>query len=251
MGLPSIFALGRGCLSSYAFAGGRFPTRYAAWYGRATRRARLTLSGTFFWLTAGTLVAVGILLSAFLAASQRSILESADELRIAAAERVELAVASDLGVARKAVQNFEPETRLGVIKVDDPTALEKALFASLVDAPTLSEVAFTRAAAAGYDDRGDLIVGPEDRWELGVYRTATPARVVTRRTQLVSGAWTARVRERAAGEPVTSGLIRDGGPAEDPTGTATFEVAAAKEHSGRPLWSDLHWCRDLQVRDCL
>ena len=139
------------------------------------------------------------------------------------------------------MESFEQQARLGVIDVDDAPALERALFASLIDGPTLSEVAFTRASAAGYDGRGDLIVGPDDRWELGVYRTGTPARVVTRRTERVSGAWIARVRERVAGEPFTSGVVRDDGAAEDPTRTATFEVAAAREQSGRPLWSDLHW----------
>ncbi len=200
-----------------------------------------TLSGMFFWLTAGTLVAVGILLSAFLTASRRSILDSADELRRAAAERVEVAVAGDLGVARRAVENFDQEARLGVIDIDDPTALERALFASLVEGPTLSEIAFTRASAAGYDDHGDLIVEPNGRWELGVYRTATPARVVTRRTERAAGGWVASVRDRAAGDPWARGTMRDDGPTEDPTGRATFQVAAARAQAGRPLWSDLHW----------
>lgn len=205
------------------------------------RTWRPTLSGTFFWLTAGTLVTVAVLLYGFLAASRRSILDAADELRRAAARRVEVAVAKDLGVARGAAQNIVHEARLGVIDVDDTVSVERALFASLVDESTLFEVAFTRATAIKYDQNDVLIAAPDGRWETAVVRSGAPVRVVTRHTEKVSGAWVASLRERAAGDPVTEGAVRPGGPSQDPTERPTFVSAAAKGQAGRPVWSDLSW----------
>jgi adenylate cyclase len=210
------------------------------WARVMPRTWRLTLTATFFGLTAGTLVSVGVLLSAFLAASSRSILDSADELRRAAARGIEDAVASELGVARDAAQSFGQQARLGLIGVDDPLSVERALFAGLLERTTLSEVAFTRASLS-YDDHDHLVVAPEGRWEVGVSRTAAPTRIVTRRTERWSGAWRAMVRERGAADPFAAGTMRDGGPAVDPTSRFTFDEAAAKALGGRPLWSDLHW----------
>ena len=207
----------------------------------ARRIRRLTLSATFF-LVDGRYPRHGRdPARAFLAASRRSILDSADQLRRAAATRVEVAVAGDLAVASTAAQSFVREARLGVVDLEDPAAIEKSLFADLVESPMLSEVAFTRASAGGFDDQGNRILLPDRRWELGVYRTTAPTRVVTRRTESAAGAWTARLRERAEGDPFASGTLREGTPAEDPTRSATFEVAAARVQEGRPLWSDLHW----------
>jgi adenylate cyclase len=202
---------------------------------------RLTLSATFFWLTAGTLLTVGVLLWAFLAASRRSILDSADGLRRAAAQRIETAVARDLGVAGTTAQSFGREARIGVIDIDDPAAVERTLFARLVDNPTLSEVAFARANALGWDAQGNLVVAPDGRWELGAYRTAGSPGVFTRRTERRNGIWTATVVERTADGPFAASTAEEAAPTRDPTERATFEVAAARAQAGRPLWSDLHW----------
>lgn len=210
--------------------------------GEEPRRRWLTLARAFLLLTAGTLAAVGLLLYGFLEASRRSTLETAQALRRDAALRVEASVTQDLGAAVETAQDLEAQIRLGVVDPADPSSVERALLAELIDRPTLSDAALTRATSLGYDADGHVQVGPGTGWELAAYRsTADPASPIrVRQVQRKGDGWTASVRERT-GEASPAGA--GGGPstALDPTAAPTFVEAAARDQGGRVLWSDLHW----------
>ena len=199
----------------------------------------LTLTRAFLLLTAGTLAAVGLLLFAFLEASRRSTLETAQSLRRDAALRVESAVARDLGAAVETANDLEAQVRLGALDPADRAAVERALVAELIDRPTLSDVALTRATSLGYDADGYVRVGPDPGWELAAYRIAAdPASLRLREVARRGDGWAATVREPGSGEGAPAPVVRDGA---DPTAAATFVEAAARDQGGRPLWSDFHW----------
>jgi adenylate cyclase len=132
----------------------------------ATRR-RLTLAQVFLFATLGTAVLVAVLLFGFLEASRRSILDAAEELRRAAALRVESGVQRELDHARRAVGDLERERRAGIVDVGDPKSVERALFAALVDEPALSDATFTHASG----------------WQVSAYRvSADEGAAILRRT---------------------------------------------------------------------
>ncbi len=213
------------------------------------RPRRLTLTVAFWLVTGGTALVVALLLYGFLAASKRSILAAADPLRGAQARRVEQIVAEDLGRAGRTVTDLERQLRFGVVDVDDPVSLERAIFAALVDEPTLSDVTFTRAEAMGYDAAGDARLSARPRWELSVYREgADPSSgIVTRRVVERDGTWNVERRDRLSGASLATGRFVAAGAVTDPTSQWTFRAAAARDGRGRALWSDLHWS-DLDPR---
>ncbi len=188
-------------------------------------------------------VIAGLLLFGFLTASKQSILDTAQQLRQAAALRVEEQVAGDLGVAERTVSDLEAQIRFATADVEDRAALERVLFAALIDEPTLSDIAFTRANAEGYDRDGARLLQKGARWELSVYRASADrdAGIVSRRVVERGGHWEASVRLRGPGEPLATGDFSDAGITPDPTERPTFTAAAARGAGGRALWSDLHW----------
>jgi hypothetical protein len=116
---------------------------------------RLTLRQLFLLSAAAIALLVGVLLFVFLEGSRRSILETSQALRTAAARRVEEQVQRELGEAQRALENVEREIRSGSVDVDDPLCVESALFDEVIDRPRLAEVTLTRATRHGYDERGD------------------------------------------------------------------------------------------------
>ncbi len=134
---------------------------------RTRSRRRLTLAQVFLFVTVATAVLVALLLFGFLQASKRSILDSAEELRRAAARRVEASVQAELGHAQRAVDDVENEYRAGIVDLGDPKSVERALFAALVDEPALSDATFTHADA---------------KWQVSVYRaSAEPGAAIAKR----------------------------------------------------------------------
>jgi adenylate cyclase len=186
---------------------------------------------------------VGLLFVGFLDASRRSILQTAEQLRSLAAQRVDELVTLQLGSAKRAVSDVERQMRAGVVDADDEAGLERSLFVALMDSPNLSEVTFTRASDEGYDDDGALRVSRAGRFQLALVRGAAGSAggPSTRRITERDGRWVEEQRERPAGDAFHAGAFVLTGAATDPTSSPTFVSPAARGARGRAVWSDLHW----------
>src|SRR5438067_1647874 len=154
------------------------------------RAPRLTLVQVFAGSAAAVAVLLATLLVLFLAASRRSILQSAEALRDAAARRIESLVLDELHGASKAVTDLERDVRLGVVDPDDPKSVESALFAAIARNDHLAEVTFTCAHRTGFDEEGYPELEARPRWQLSLVRTGGWSRV--RRRRIGSRTWATR-----------------------------------------------------------
>src|SRR5207237_4652 len=138
---------------------------------RAVKRRRPTIGQAFFLATALVVAVVATTLAVFHRESSRSILEASDHQRVATARRVEARVEHELGRAHHALETLEKSIQAGAIPIDDPVALEAALFVQAIDEHHIEELTFTRAHRTGWDDQGEAIIAPDDRWQLTLYKT--------------------------------------------------------------------------------
>jgi adenylate cyclase len=207
------------------------------------RRPTLTLAQWFLAMTFGLALVVGVTFYAFLESSRRSILERSDELREAAASRVDATLSSELDVGATAVDEMARAIRFGALRTDDPLAVEARLFSELLDHPTLSDVTLTHATKLAYDSNGDALLAPGDRWQIIVYRQSGDpgSAVVTRRTVAEGGHFVTYVRRRPPGGALLSGAWERERDGADPTSHATFETTVSRRAYGRAIWSDLSY----------
>ena len=118
------------------------------------------------------MVGVGL----FAHASHAAIVESADALRRERSEAIGRAVETYLGQAARAVEHVENQIRYGACRAGDALSVEQHLFAELLNSPDLAEVAFTHAVRSGFDEEGVAVLGPQERWQVSVYRTSADPR---------------------------------------------------------------------------
>ena len=200
-------------------------------------RARFTLIQAFLAMILAISGVAGVALYVFVSASQRSILESAERLRDAAARRTESRIRGDLDEAGTSLASLERALRLGAARADTPLALEAAAFAEMVNHPRLADVSFTHADPRGYDADGNAILAAEDRWELEVFR-ATPApesAVMTRTIERRGEAFVSSLRERAPDGPL-DGPVHIEGTAQDPTTHPNPDRPSARPHTRAMFW---------------
>lgn len=198
------------------------------------------------WLLAGafTLTALGIGWGGVTALKEAhaSIVRSSEATRRAAAHRVEERVARALAAVPAAIAHFERELELGVVNVDQPEAVLRALLAELQNTPSLAEVTWTRANWLSDSEDGRAQFADALLFQVTAVRLSTgkiELRLVTRS----SGAeFTAQVdvpRGLETPERLFSG--RPTGSAQDPREHPTFFAPAAPRNRGRTLFSDLHY----------
>ena len=84
---------------------------------------------------AGLALLLGALFALLLEGSRRSIIQSADTLRISAGRRTEDRVRAHLAAAAQAVEALERDIRSGTIDPDQARALEAALFSAVLVRP--------------------------------------------------------------------------------------------------------------------
>jgi adenylate cyclase len=172
-----------------------------------------------------------------------SLLASAERLRDAAARRAEAMVRERLGHATAALDDLERDIRSGILDPGDPVAVEKVLFARLVNDTELDEVTLTRARTVDGEPTGDL--APGDRWQMSLFREgSTPPRIVTTFVHPAGATFRVDRRGRAPGSLSwsTPSLEAIHGSVADPTAHSTFQGALAQRRFGtEPLWTDLHY----------
>jgi adenylate cyclase len=207
-------------------------------------RPRLTLARVFILVMAILAAMLGGLVYVLEAASRAAVAESAAALRDAASEQVRVRVQAYLGQADAAAERIGPRLRDGTCSPGDAAAIESCLFATAAANPNLSEVTLTHAIRTGFDESGEPVLAPADRWQISVYRdrAGDDARLCTRRTWQDAGRFVATVQCRAPShallEPPPAGASR---PAADPTAHPTFVTPASRALSGRSIRTDLSY----------
>jgi len=213
------------------------------------RQTRLSLVEFFLVATLVVGAGVGGTFYTFLELSRQEILARSDALREAAARRVDERVTAELRIPLDTLGDVERGLRLGVLHGDDPDAMEARLFSELVDHPSLAELSFTHADLQGFDPDHAARIGPDDRWQIGLYRaSADPnSEVITRRISRHDGRFVTELRRRARGAGLLAVPFEPGPAATDPTGHATFVTTASEPSYGKAIWSDLAWAEHDQA----
>jgi adenylate cyclase len=174
--------------------------------------ARLTLP-RFFALAVGLLALLaGLVLALAVRGAGQVVIRSGETARAATAARIVSEVERDLGAGERAVEDFEQALAQGIVDDHDGESVRRYLTAALIGQRGLTELTLTRGTFVRYADDGAMVLAPEERWQLSVYRDRT-------------------------GELGTRTVSSDEGP--DPTAHDTFRAAANRAFRGRALWSDL------------
>jgi adenylate cyclase len=205
---------------------------------------RPTLAQVFALTMLGLAGLLALLFTVFFEGSRRAVIEAADGMREAAARRVEERVRAHLDTAEQAVEALEREVRAGAVDPADDRAVERALFAAMLNTPSLAELTLTRARRTGFAPDGAIAIAPDGRTQVSVYRVleGDAGRLVTRITSPRGGQWQVAVRDRPPSAALDEVPLRPtAGAAGDPTAHLTFLTPASRDLSGRMVWSDLHW----------
>jgi adenylate cyclase len=207
------------------------------------RPLRFTLAQFFFAATALAVVVMGVLLFAFLESSRRSILESSERLRAAAARRVEGRVQASLSEASDVLEAIARDATHAAMDTADPALIEARLFSAVDNAPHVADVTLTHAEAHGFDPQGDLRLAPDGRWQVSVYRASTrrDGPILTRTVKMDGQRFVAQRRDRAPNASLLAAPFVPEGDAPDPTAHDTFGLPASKSFYGKAIWSDLHY----------
>lgn len=205
------------------------------------RGPRLTLLQAFVGGAAVVAVLLGVLAALVLAGTRRSILQSAERLRAAAALRAEELVLRQLSVASEAVDGVERDLDRGLASADDSRSVEAALFRQIARDPLLAEVTLIRADRLGYARDGEIEIAPRGRWQVSVHRAGESpgSAILTRLVSQGPRGFAASLRTRTWDAEFSEGAFVREGPAPDPTAHLTFRSAASRAWSGQPIWTDL------------
>jgi hypothetical protein len=127
---------------------------------------RPTLVGLFFGAIAVVTSLVGGLFVGFWESSRRSMLDSANAVRAATAQRVEGHVVEGLAQVDRALRNVDLALATGLAEPSGSLSLEPLLISQLIDNPKLASITFTHAEEDGLDAVGNarLTIGaPQTR----------------------------------------------------------------------------------------
>ncbi len=206
-------------------------------------RFRPTLAQAFVAAMAALALLLAVLYVSLARVSERSLLRSSEERRLALSARIVSRVESYLAQAEQAVSRIESRLRL-VAAAHDAATAESFLFAEMLDNQNLTELAFTRARRRGFEAGGTADLRPEDRFQVSVYRETAKVGgpILTRLTEGGAGSFVSRLRRRTSGGGISDGRVeRIAGASSDPTDHATFRTPASERLAGERLWSDLSY----------
>jgi adenylate cyclase len=198
--------------------------------------ARPTLKTIFVSSLAGLTVALGLLFYVFYQGSQRTILQSASQLRQSASHEAADRVMDSLNSAPEAVDKFQRQMHYGITDPRKADSVEAGLLALLIGDDKISEASFTYARSTGFDKDGNLAVAPQSAGEVSVYRTPGSDMIISMRTWWEKGKYVAESHPlpSSAGHPGTAEV-------PDPTSHLTFQAPASRDARGSLLWTDLHY----------
>ncbi len=212
-------------------------------------RWRPTLAQVFFAANLSLAALLGALVYGLSRASEQSILATSELVRRATSAIIGERVQGYLDVAERIIGSLERQIQLGLCDPADPQSVETALFAVALDHPALAGISLTQGRALGFDDDDRLILAPEGRQQISVYRDGLDAE------SPLTTAWVRREgpgyvayarRRRPGGGLLAASFTRvTGRRVVDPTEDLTFVTPASRAHAdeARPVWSDLSYAQ--------
>ena len=105
----------------------------------------------------------------------------------ATAARVGAQVEGELGAGERAVEDFEQALAQGVVDDHDGESVRRYLTAALIGQRGLTELTLTSGTFARYADDGAMVLAPDERWQISVFRErsgAASARAPSPRTRV-------------------------------------------------------------------
>jgi adenylate cyclase len=205
--------------------------------------SRPTLGHVFYLSLAGLTLLLGLLLVVLVESGRRSVLESFRSLGRTRGELAGGQVEAYLYQAEKVIADIENEIRFGACRPEDPLSLEATLFTEVLNNPQVAEVTLTHGRRLGHGEDGGILLAPEDRWQLSVFRESaeTSSPILSRAARKAGGRFVSELRRRAAGTGLLAGAFRldRGTTLTDPTEHLTFRTPASRDYYGETLWSDL------------
>ena len=207
-------------------------------------RFRPTLGQVFLVTIAGLAVLLALLFSLFFRGSRESIVSSSEQLRDLRSKAIGERVESYLHKAEEAAEHVENQIRFGSCHPEDALSVESHLFTEVLNDRDLAEVAFTHAIQKRYEQSGRIVIAPEARWQVSVFRETAEDKspILTRFSFADRGRFVSDLRKRASQTGLLeTPLVRQREAALDPTEHLTFLTPAAEGFRGERLWSDLSY----------
>ena len=200
----------------------------------------------------GLAAALVVLFAIVLNETRASILTSSERVREQASREIAARVTRFLATAPDTVEALQEQIKLGLVNLNDPKAVETALFTLLLAKEQIGEISFTRADQTGFDENGAAQLAARPRWQMSVVRseaTNGKGQLWSRYVYPENSGFTAeRQTLEAADSSTMPPPVKVA--AMDPTTHLTFATPASREFQGELLWSDLHWSElDTAQRD--
>jgi adenylate cyclase len=194
----------------------------------------------------GLAATLGLLFAIVLNETRATIIASSERIREQASHEISERIESFLSTAPDAVEAFQRQIKFGLVDLNDPKAVEAALFMLLLTESDVSEITLTRAEQIGFDENGAIQLAATPRWQFSVVRFKDKRNVEQLSSRYVHRENAAFVAHSRVLEPgwAQGPLPADREPGltvSDPTSHLTFTTPASKDYYGHLLWSDLHW----------
>jgi adenylate cyclase len=210
-------------------------------------RRRPTLAHVFFAANVSLAALLGALLYGLSRGSEESVLATSELVRRATSAFVGERIQAYVDGAEHLIGSFERQVQLGLLDPADPRSVEAALFAAMLDRPGMAGISLTAGRALGFDENGRILLAPEGRRQIAVYRETLYAE------RAFTTAWVRREGERfvryerrtKTGQGLFGAAfsLARAPIVADPTEDLTFVTPASRPRvdEARPVWSDLSY----------
>jgi adenylate cyclase len=209
-------------------------------------RLRPTLAQVFLAASLSLAALLGAILYGLSRGSERSVLVTSELLRRATSAVIGQRIQTYLDGAERVIGSFERQVQLGLCDPADPRSVEAALFAAMLDNPGMAGISLTTGRALGFDDDGRMLLAPEGRGQMAVYREGLDAgsALITAWVRGEGERFARYERRRKPGQGLSGAPFTRAAPSVTaPTDHSTFVTPASRPHvaEARPLWSDLSY----------
>ena len=191
-----------------------------------TPRFRPTLNLIFGVTVAGLLLMLAVLFYIVYNGSRQAIVQTSDQVRKLASERIAARVENFQSVAEDAIDDIEVQIRMKAVSYQKPEDLEPALYSALLRHPTMNEIAFTFAQKKDVNAKGEVEFEVRDRGAVRVIRVASAGgeHIATRYIHQSNEGYVEDARERPPGGDFNSAPFTrmTGAAPKDPTTDDTF-----------------------------
>ena len=198
-----------------------------------------TLRQVFALSLLGLLLGLGLLFYLIFNGSERTILESSEQLRDRTSREMVNRVSDYLQEAPMAVADFERQIKYGLVDPAKVDSIHDGLMSLLLANQNISEASFTYATSPGLAPNKDILINHSSAGEVSVFNSG--GRFVSRRTWFDGKQFLSQTTELQGSPRENPSRIHDAIPATDPTSHLTFTTPISHDWKGTLIWTDLHW----------